>query len=156
MFFNAALTVVAFSGSCGPSARPCSLVAVAYAALGSAVTVYSDAAGPAQRRPARQGGQFPRPSGACPGERRVRGPVTAREPLKARLLSRLDALIDNLRLIIDVNRNLGFFTTGYNYLIQIIPALVVAPLFIAGRSSSASSLRPRWPSRTCSGPFRLS
>ena len=34
--------------------------------------------------------------------------------------------------IIAVNRNLGFFTTGYNYLIQIIPALIVAPLFIRG------------------------
>jgi putative ATP-binding cassette transporter len=31
-----------------------------------------------------------------------------------------------------VNRNLGFFTTGYNYLIQIIPTLLVAPLFIRG------------------------
>jgi putative ATP-binding cassette transporter len=31
-----------------------------------------------------------------------------------------------------VNRNLGFFTTGYNYLIQIIPTLIVAPLFIRG------------------------
>ena len=28
---------------------------------------------------------------------------------------------------------MGFFTTGYNYLIQIIPALVVAPLFIRGK-----------------------
>jgi putative ATP-binding cassette transporter len=32
-----------------------------------------------------------------------------------------------------VNRNLGFFTTGYNYLIQIIPMLIVAPLFIRGK-----------------------
>src|SRR5262249_27252489 len=32
--------------------------------------------------------------------------------------------------ITSVNRNLGFFTTGYNYLIQIIPTLMVAPLFI--------------------------
>src|SRR4029079_10504561 len=32
--------------------------------------------------------------------------------------------------IIAVNRNLGLFTTGYNYLTQIIPALIVAPLFI--------------------------
>ena len=31
-----------------------------------------------------------------------------------------------------MNRNLGFFTTGYNYLIQIIPTLIVAPLFIRG------------------------
>src|SRR5205085_2849529 len=35
-------------------------------------------------------------------------------------------------LITSVNRNLGFFTTGYNYLIQIIPTLIVAPLFIRG------------------------
>ena len=31
-----------------------------------------------------------------------------------------------------VNRDLNFFTTGYNYLIQLIPALFVAPLFIHG------------------------
>lgn len=49
-----------------------------------------------------------------------------------RLTARLDALIGNARHIIGVNRNLGFFTTGYNYLIQIIPALIVAPLFIRG------------------------
>jgi putative ATP-binding cassette transporter len=52
--------------------------------------------------------------------------------LKARCLHHLDELSANFRRIIEVNRNLGFFTTGYNYLIQIIPALVVAPLFISG------------------------
>jgi putative ATP-binding cassette transporter len=52
--------------------------------------------------------------------------------LTARLLRHLEQLTANLRRIIAVNRNLGFFTTGYNYLIQIIPALVVAPLFIRG------------------------
>jgi putative ATP-binding cassette transporter len=49
-----------------------------------------------------------------------------------RLLRRLDELAANFRRITSVNRNLGFFTTGYNYLIQIIPALIVAPLFIRG------------------------
>lgn len=39
----------------------------------------------------------------------------------------------NQRRIIDVQRRVGFLTTGYNYSIQIIPALVVAPLFIQGR-----------------------
>jgi putative ATP-binding cassette transporter len=53
--------------------------------------------------------------------------------LEARLLNRLDALVANFRDIIAVNRNLGFFTTGYNWLIQIIPALVVAPMFISGK-----------------------
>src|SRR5690606_21890158 len=53
--------------------------------------------------------------------------------LGARLLRHLDDLTGNFRRIITVNRNLNLFTTGYNYLIQIIPALVVAPLFIHRR-----------------------
>lgn len=51
---------------------------------------------------------------------------------QTRLSARLEALLGNARRIIDVNRNLNFFTTGYNYMIQIIPALIVAPLFIRG------------------------
>lgn len=49
-----------------------------------------------------------------------------------RLKSRLDALTTNFRRLIRVNRNLGFFTNGYNYFIQIIPALIIAPMFIYG------------------------
>ena len=52
--------------------------------------------------------------------------------LRARLLNRIDELVGNFRRITSVNRNLGFFTTGYNYLIQIIPALIIAPRFIRG------------------------
>jgi putative ATP-binding cassette transporter len=54
--------------------------------------------------------------------------------LKSQLLERLSDLVTNFQRIILVNRNLGFFTTGYNYMIQIIPALVVAPLFIEGEA----------------------
>ncbi len=53
--------------------------------------------------------------------------------LKGRMLRSLDELIENMKRIIAVQRNLGFFTTGYNYMIQIIPALLVAPLFIEGK-----------------------
>ena len=51
----------------------------------------------------------------------------------ARLLQRLDELVFNFRRITAINRNVGFFTTGYNWLIQIIPALIVAPAFLDGR-----------------------
>ena len=51
---------------------------------------------------------------------------------KARLNKRLDALASNFRRLIRINRNLGFFTNGYNYFIQIIPALIIAPMFIMG------------------------
>jgi len=51
---------------------------------------------------------------------------------KERINQRIDDLTGNYRKLVGVNRNLGFFTTGYNYLIQLIPALIVAPLFIRG------------------------
>jgi len=51
---------------------------------------------------------------------------------KHRLKRRLDALTTNFRRLIRINRNLGFFTNGYNYFIQIIPALIIAPKFIFG------------------------
>jgi vitamin B12/bleomycin/antimicrobial peptide transport system ATP-binding/permease protein len=53
---------------------------------------------------------------------------------KARLRKRLDALAVNFRRLIRINRNLGFFTNGYNYFIQIIPALIIAPMFILGHA----------------------
>ncbi len=52
--------------------------------------------------------------------------------LRTRLLRRVDALTANARRMIAVNRNVSFFTAGYNYLIQIIPALIVGPLFMRG------------------------
>lgn len=51
-----------------------------------------------------------------------------------RLHNRLNALANNTRRMISVNRNLALFTGNYNYLIQIIPALVVAPFFIQGQA----------------------
>ncbi|MGE3500113.1 MAG: ABC transporter ATP-binding protein/permease [Candidatus Binatia bacterium] len=54
-------------------------------------------------------------------------------PIRARLLSRVDALVENLQRIIAANRNLGFFTTAYNYMIPVVPILIVAPLFIRGQ-----------------------
>lgn len=52
--------------------------------------------------------------------------------LTTRLLRRIEGFADNFRQITSVNRNLSFFTTGYNNLIPLIPALIVAPLFIRG------------------------
>ncbi|NLS06426.1 ABC transporter ATP-binding protein/permease [Rhizobium sp. P32RR-XVIII] len=52
--------------------------------------------------------------------------------MKSFLAGRIDDLVANFRVITSVNRNVGFFTTGYNWLIQIIPALIVAPAFFRG------------------------
>lgn len=53
--------------------------------------------------------------------------------LKARILRLFGRLSSNWRMVIGVNRNLGFFTTGFNWMIQIIPVLLVAPLYIKGK-----------------------
>jgi putative ATP-binding cassette transporter len=52
--------------------------------------------------------------------------------VRARLRAKLAEVVKNLRVIIGVTRNLNFFTTGYNYLIQLIPLLIVAPLYMRG------------------------
>ena len=49
------------------------------------------------------------------------------------LFNRLSAAVTNMRLIIIRNRNLGFFTNGYNYLALVLPVLVVAPLYMHGQ-----------------------
>ena len=133
MFLNATFTALAFSGVLWSISPRLFLVAVAYAALGSAVTFFIG-----RRLVPLNYDQLDKEANFRARLVHVRENAESiallrREGrLKARLLSRLDALTDNFRLIINVNRNLGFFTTGYNYLIQIIPALVVAPHFIAG------------------------
>jgi putative ATP-binding cassette transporter len=53
--------------------------------------------------------------------------------LRQRLLSRFDKVAENIREVIKVNRNLGFFTGGYYWLIGLIPTLLVAPDFMAGK-----------------------
>jgi putative ATP-binding cassette transporter len=51
-----------------------------------------------------------------------------------RLHRRLEAVAGNFCRIVGVNRNVGFFTTGYNSLIAVIPVLIVAPLYFADRA----------------------
>lgn len=45
---------------------------------------------------------------------------------------RFAAAFANFNLLIGWQRNLGFLTTGYDYLVVIIPSLVIAPLYFAG------------------------
>jgi putative ATP-binding cassette transporter len=47
--------------------------------------------------------------------------------------SRLRILVDNYRIIIRILRNLKFFSGGYNYLTQLIPVMIVAPLYMRGQ-----------------------
>ena len=133
MGLNATLTVIAFSGVLWSISPTLFLVGMGYAAVGSELTVYLG-----QRLIALNYAQSDREADFRSALIDVRENAEAialhrrERQLELALHERIVALVHNLKRIIAVNRNLGFFTTGYNYLIQIIPALVVAPLFIRG------------------------
>jgi vitamin B12/bleomycin/antimicrobial peptide transport system ATP-binding/permease protein len=131
MALNGTLTVIAFAGVLWSISRTLFLVGLGYAAVGSLLTVllgrrlvdlnYEQADREADFRATlihvRENAE---PIALLNREREI----------EHRLLDRLAALVANMKRIIGVNRNVGFFTTGYNYLIGIIPTLIVAPLFM--------------------------
>jgi putative ATP-binding cassette transporter len=49
------------------------------------------------------------------------------------LMARLREAVLNMRSIVGWNRNLGFFTTSYNYAALVLPVVIVAPLFMGGK-----------------------
>ncbi|KAF3646532.1 ABC transporter D family member 2, chloroplastic [Capsicum annuum] len=49
------------------------------------------------------------------------------------LLTRFRSAFENLNQLLISSRNLEFFTNGYRYLIQILPAAVVAPMYFSGK-----------------------
>ena len=133
MFLNAILAVVSFSGVLWTISPLLFGAAVCYAAFGTLMTIllgrplvwlnYAQSGLEADFRATlihvRENAEW-----VAVSRREAR--------LSQRLLGRIDELVQNFRRITSVNRNLAFFTTGYNYLIQIIPTLVVAPQFIRG------------------------
>ncbi len=54
-----------------------------------------------------------------------------KEATRAR--QRLKIALNNLLEIVNWNRNLNFFTTGYNYLVSILPTVIVAGAYLDGR-----------------------
>ena len=133
MALNASFTILAFSGVMWSISPLLFLVAVGYAGLGSVLTIAFGR--PLVRLNYDQSDREAsfRAELVHVRENAESVALLQREGrLTARLRRRLDALIGNARRIIAVNRNLSFFTTGYNYGIQLIPALIIGPLFIRG------------------------
>lgn len=135
MFLNASFTVIAFSGVLWTISPLLFLVAVVYSIAGSLLAIYLGK--PLVRL---NYDQLDREANfrarlVLVRENAESVALLRREGrLRGRLKERLQELTTNFQRIIEVNRNLGYFTTGYNYLIQIIPALIVAPLFIQGKA----------------------
>lgn len=58
----------------------------------------------------------------------------AGEDLEGKLIQdRFNKVVNNTRQVNVAERNLEFFTTGYRYIIQILPVAVVAPNYFAGK-----------------------
>lgn len=133
LLLNGTFTILAFSGVMWSISPPLFFVTIVYAAAGSLLAIRWG--GPLVRLHVAQldkEADF-RAELIHVRENAESLAIARREDrLQARLLRRIDDLAANFHRIIAVNRNLGLFTTGYNYLIQIIPALLVAPLFIRG------------------------
>ena len=133
MVLNGTITIIAFSGVLWSITPELFAAAVAYAAIGSLLAMWlgrpliglsftqseREASFRADLVHLRENAE----SVALQGRE---------DQLGARLQRRVDDIVVNTKRIIAVNRNLGFFTTGYNYMIQIIPALIVVPIFIRG------------------------
>jgi putative ATP-binding cassette transporter len=156
MLLNGSITVVAFSGVLWTISRELFLVGIAYAFLGSIVTVLlGRRLVPLNYLQADREADF-RAQLIHVRENAESIALQHREPrLAARLFDQITALIGNQRLIINVNRNVGFFTTGYNYLIQIIPALIVAPMFMRGEVQFGTVTQAAMAFSTLLGAFSL-
>ena len=63
----------------------------------------------------------------------------AREFTRTR--QRLKSALNNRLQIVNWNRNLRFFTTGYNYILTVLPTVLVAPLFFAGQIEFGSVIQ---------------
>jgi putative ATP-binding cassette transporter len=50
-----------------------------------------------------------------------------------RTRQRLKEVVRNMLRIINLNRRLNFFTTGYNYIVILLPTVIVAPLYLKGQ-----------------------
>jgi len=131
MILNGTLTAISFSGVLWTISPKLFMIAVLYAAAGSVLTILLGR--PLIRLNYQQSDYEANFRSELIRVREHADGIalTGNEArIHARLLKRIDDWVGNFKRIISVNRNLGFFTSGYNYMIQLIPILIVAPLFM--------------------------
>jgi vitamin B12/bleomycin/antimicrobial peptide transport system ATP-binding/permease protein len=134
MIINGTLTVISFSGVLWVISPKLFIIAVLYALIGSGFAIWL---GRPLVRLNYQQADFEANFRTELIHTREEGEAIAASgsdaAVRERLNIHIDRLVSNLRRIISVNRNLSFFTSGYGYLIQLIPVLIVAPMFIQGK-----------------------
>jgi putative ATP-binding cassette transporter len=132
MVVNSTLTTIAFAGVLWSITPALFVTGVLYALLGSLLTIFFG------RRLVRLNNlQLKREADlryALIHVRERAGPPTVRAELTegSRVRVRLRQVVHNSRAIIAITRNVGFFTSKYNYLVQILPFMLVAPRYMRG------------------------
>jgi putative ATP-binding cassette transporter len=133
MAFNGIVTLAAFSWVLWSITFWLFLTALGYAALGSVGTILLG-----RRLVILNSEQIKREADFRYALGRLRehaaavAQVAGEEEQKSRLLPRLKRVIENFRDLIRLGRNLGFFITAIKFMPQIIPVMVVAPLYMNG------------------------
>jgi putative ATP-binding cassette transporter len=133
MLLNGLLTLAAFSWVLWLITPWLFLCALGYAAIGCIGTIFLG-----RRLVTLNNQQIQREADFRYGLGRLRehaeevAQVAGEEEQKGRLLPRLARVISNYRIVIRVGRNMGFFITAFKYMPQIIPVVVVAPLYLQG------------------------
>lgn len=131
MVLNGTMTVISFSGVLWSISPRLFVAAVVYAAAGSGLTLLLGR--PLMRLNYRQSDcEANLRSELIWTHEHAEEIARAANHISTRdvLFAKVDDVIANLRRIISVNRNLNFFSSGYNYMIQLIPVLFIAPMFI--------------------------
>lgn len=136
IFLNSSVTLVAFSGVLWSISGSLFLVLIAYAVLGTGLSILIG-----RRLVGLYYHQYQREADFRYGLIRVRDNAESiafyrGEKREHRdLVHRFAEVVNNTLSIIGWNRNLAFFTTSYNYAALTLPTLVVAPMFMRGEVS---------------------
>ncbi|MBD2040622.1 ABC transporter ATP-binding protein/permease [Microcoleus sp. FACHB-672] len=133
ILLNAGIDLIAFIGILWSISIPLVSVLIIYAAVGTGMTVWFG-----KRLIGLNFNQLRREANFRYGLVRIRDNAESiafyqGEQQESKQVKRqLMGVISNFNLLIGWERNLDFFTTGYRYLVVIVPSLVVAPLYFSG------------------------
>ena len=132
MVVNAILTTIAFAGVLWSITPRLFIGAVLYAASGTVLTVLLG-----RRLVDLNNQQLKKEADLRYAliHLRVQGKPTDAKGMRVEsrhIRSQLRRVIHNSRAVIAVTRNVAFFTSGYNYMVQLVPIVIIAPRYLRG------------------------
>jgi putative ATP-binding cassette transporter len=131
MMLNSTITAISFSGVLWSISPKLFVVSVLYAVCGSALTIFLGK--PLIKLSYRQSdfeADFRSQLIKIRDNATEINSSNQESVARDQVMDKFNRVISNQKEMISISRNVGFFTTGYNYMIQLIPILVVAPIFI--------------------------